>query len=787
MTNRFLIVCGGTGYKLLGQRQILGVDAELQIDVSKENVSRDWKVKDSRSLFVDLDSRVGTTAVAFNTRLANLKNASSKANTEEKNHSQALSDLFPTSLNLERGLAQSPAVGYAAITHSYNENVLEQKLKEIVTQYGRDIGPENTAEAWIISSTAGGTGEGTHCFVARKLAEIFKSAFAETSLTINFIRVGQLTYRSVNNDKTVLNTFFGVAADSAFMLQIKKIYPLVVTNWFYVDLPDVGKGDKAKRVRGEIVEMACKAIMLPDLQEDLQKLLVNNVGAPIVLVRTGYWGRDFGNSQKYFETLKQLLAKLSDLTNPNYQRKYIDGRPLPQFVSPGLDDHIRDVQNSNYVFKHMEKGWTFPRYRALANQKDLGQVTAIVNEWKNSLRDLIETDIDHLNVEFRVEEMSLASETSQRVSVPLSVPVSIQEDADWFVQINDAHRVKGWASHLLGLDFRERTILTIGWVANLLQQASEISKIFHGFDPLSGGDVKARKACGLLGSFLKLLVQVNRLMELEKSATDLLISELAETRDVMNKANEEFEIAKNAVGSSSTNVVHAAELNHVLDQLTKKTWLRLLRDSVRKGDTEQFRAEVLRGATGLTEDGLRSVLGLKTSADIVDIQNILATNMGHMIGDNNQEYEGQWWQATPPNPTLEYHYRILPQVDRVLQTKLRARVEEDNIPYRYIFTEFGTIGLYVLAFHGVSLNNADGDTSSAPTYLMQPMVTQIKRILANWPESPEPNTTTGQLQTVAAGSGGEALYERALRNAGLTKEEIAKIGQYYRLYTSDKS
>ena len=72
MANRFLIVCGGTGYKLLGQRSILGIDAEIQIDVSKENVSRDWKVKDARSLFIDLDQRVGTTAVAFNARLAKI-------------------------------------------------------------------------------------------------------------------------------------------------------------------------------------------------------------------------------------------------------------------------------------------------------------------------------------------------------------------------------------------------------------------------------------------------------------------------------------------------------------------------------------------------------------------------------------------------------------------------------------------------------------------------------------------------------------------------------------------
>ena len=444
MSNRFLIVCGGTGYKLLGQRNILGVDAELQIDVSKENVSRDWHVKDVWSLFVDLDRTVGTTAVAFNKSLEKTAD-NSQLPEQDKAHAQLLVDLFPTALNLERGLAQSPAVGHAAITHPYNEKALAQAISTMLTQYGRDIGPENPVEVWIISSTAGGTGEGTHIFVARKMAEYLRATYAETSLTINFIRVGQLTYRSVGNTKTALNTFLGVAMDAAFMLQVKQESPLTVTNWFYTDLPDVGKGDKAKVTRGEIVDMACKAIMLPELQDDLQRLLVNNVGAPIVLVRTGYWGHDFGSNQKYFETLKQLLFKLSDLTEPNYKRKYLEGKTSPEFSAPALNDRIRDVGNTKYMMDHLNKGWTFPRYRSTGTPRDLTQVEALVTEWKNNLRDLLEADIDQMAVDFRVDEIVPVGGGNQRVTIHLTVPANIQEDAEWFSQINNAHRVKGWA------------------------------------------------------------------------------------------------------------------------------------------------------------------------------------------------------------------------------------------------------------------------------------------------------------------------------------------------------
>ena len=319
-------------------------------------------------------------------------------------------------------------------------------------------------------------------------------------------------------------------------------------------------------------------------------------------------------------------------------------------------------------------------------------------------------------------------------------------------------------------------------ITDLLKQADQISKIFHGFDVFGNSDSKARKACSQLGKFLKDLVQVNHLLELEKSAERLLSSELSETLEVFNKTKEEYDITKNTVGASTTNVVRAAELDDVLDQLTKKTWLRLLRDAVRKGDTDKFRSEVLRGATGLTEEGLRMVLGLKSNSDIIDIQNALATNMGHMLSDNNEEYQGQWWQATSPTPVMEYYYRILPQVDRILQARLKARADEDNVAYRYIFTEFGTIGLYVLAFHGVSLNQSSGDTLSAPVFLLKPLLSHVQKALALWSKKPEPNMTSGQLEIVAAGSGGQALYERALEMAGLTKEEIAKLGQYYKFY-----
>lgn len=778
MANRFLIVCGGTGFKLLGQRSILGVDAELQIDVSRENVSTDWKVKDQRSLYVDLDSRVGTTSAAFNFLSKKLDSKNTDLGDKSRKHAKFLVDNIAAARALEFGLAQSPAVGKAAIAHEYNESGLRNSLRKMLTEFGTNIGPENSIEVWIVASTAGGTGEGTHRFVANTLIDIVSNTYADTTLTINFIRIGQLTYRSVNDRKTAINTFFGVAADSAFMVNVKK-KPLTVTNWYYLDLPDVGKGGKVKAMRGEIVEMACKAIMLPELQHNLQLLLVNNGGANIVLVRTGFWGRDFGSQQKYFETLKQLVAKLQDLVEPNYDRTYITGKSAPEFTSQETADSVAEAQRASFIVKRLEKiKWRFPNFKYSGIPRDLENVRTNVMDWMRSVSELMEKELENFKVEFKVDEES-SNENGSKKTIVLNVFEKFEDGTDWFSNIADMHRVRAWSRHLLGMDHKDGTILGNGLIMDLYRQADQISKIYNQFDPLSGTGNKAEKTAAILGTFLRTLVQVDFLLNLEKSSSKLLETQLAESKLVLKTASEELSIIKNAISVSPTTMIFAAQLSDILDLLSRKTWLRLLRDAVVKNDLELFKKEVLKGATGLTEEGLKYVLKLQSTNDLADIQNKLATKVGQMIDGNGSEYEGVHWQSTPPTPTLEYYYRILPQVDRNLQEQLRNRADRDEVSFSYEFTKFGTIGLYVLAFHGVSLTTRDGDTTTAPAFLMHPFIMQIRAILSDWPTDPKANQSSGQLEICTAGAIGEPLYKTAMVEAGLTPEELEKIGEFY--------
>lgn len=799
--NRFLIVCGGTGINLLGLRRILGLSAELQIDVSRENVIRKRRVYDRNSLYVDLDKVNGTTAIVIeNATNAIVINEGEKTQNEEGSeylhkmiidpadihHVKFLMEHYPIANPLEYGLAQSPAVGKYTVMQDLNRLELEQSFSKMLRSEFTVVGPSNPVEVWMISSTAGGTGEGIHRYVGALFANYLKNSHANTSLTLNFIRVGQLTYNSVNHERTSLNSFFGVAADAAFALKAKDDFPHTTTNWFYVDLPDVGTGDRAKHDRAEIVEMACKAIMLDDLQDDLQKLLVNNAGIPMVVVRTGYWGRDFDDNLKYYETLRQLTIKLKDLTEPNYQRKYIDGKLTPQFIGSSLDQWTREVQSPKFVIDKMDKAnWEFPRYRLTGFPTQLAVVEDLIPRWIQSMNELLGLDIDDLEVSYQVEEVIQVDDREQRQKVSLAVPSNIEDDEDWFAKIDNIHRTRAWSMNLLGVDFITREINNQGMIAELLTQAKEISGCFHGFNPFTGNDAKARTASRLLGEFLTRLVKINHLLLLERQSAQTLDRELGQPKEVLKNAINEFEIAKNLTGANRTTSVQAAELSDMLDRLARKTWLRLLRDAVRSGDPDRFRDEVIRGATGLTRSGLISVLSLHQTAEIADVQNALSSSMGRMVSSNNDSgIEAPWWKGARPSATMEFQYRILPQLDRDLQASLRSRGEQDTLDYRYVYTGLGVVGLYVLAFHGVSMNREGPDTISAPAFLLSPFVPTVRQALKRWVPNPVPNLPSGQFEIAAAGTMGEPLYKDALVKAGLTKQELDKIGYFYKFFES---
>lgn len=809
MTVRVLIVCGGSGINLLGQRSVLGVDAEIQIDASKEIVAASRP--DPRSKSVKLDQGVGTTGFLFDemrhhfdrSRLGAQEIAPgdyyvAEAPTAEQDirHFEFLTAFSPSNIPLERGLAQAPAIGGLTIRHPSNRTALEHAFEDAFAGLG--LGPENPVEAWIVSSTSGGTGEGTHRFVGAFLADYVRRRHPDTPVTLNFIRVGQLTYRSVNFRRTALNTFFGLAADAAFALKMSaapgvvsqmRAAPGVVPRWFYVDLPDVGTGDRSITVRAQLVEMAAKAVMIEDLQDDLQRLLVNNTGIPMIVTRTGYWGRDFGERRKYYETLRQLRDQLRTLLSPDYEKIVGGGERRPQFYpQDSLENWKQRAGDRRNLQRRLEEGWKFPGPKSRTYPQDLFDVREMVRDWKEAMGRLLGESWETAQGEWRVERIRIEAGQEHREMAPLRIAtvgdVKFGE-GQWFQRIHEAHEARAWARYLLGCDMQTGAPRRGGrenLIEKLLNMAGGISSSLHGFNPWKGTEARVRESAGNLEKFLDLLAQVDVLLSLEDDARQLLEGELSGAREVMEVADTEFERERRAVSPGGSEVVLAAELWEPLERATGETWLQLLREAARRGDREAFAQVVRRGATGLTEAGLRDVLGLRPQASIADIHLEMATRMGRMYDPDGKEFQAPWWAARTATPTMSYEYRILPRLKPEVQTALEMLPEAQKAPFRYVFTQMGQIGLYVLAFSGISLNRAPGDTVSMPAFLMSAFTASVKEALRRWEEEPQPGMPSGQLDLVLAGVGGEPLYRRALKGAGLEDEEIEKIGHFYQLY-----
>jgi len=385
-------------------------------------------------------------------------------------------------------------------------------------------------------------------------------------------------------------------------------------------------------------------------------LLVNNAGAPMVIIRTGFWGKDFGNNLKYYETLKQLVMKLKDLTEPSYFDRYIKDKSTPQFHMSDLEEKIKQIGNRKYVLDKIEKvGWQFPRYHLATFPKTIDGLDAFMRDWVRSINELLDDELQNHDVNFLIEEIVSLEGKQLRQSTSLSVPNDIAEDADWFNRIDNTHRAKAWSRALLGIDFMDGVLKQNALVGELVKQAKEISDAFYSFNPMLNTEARVARASSTLGTFVTNLLKVSHLIELHRSAEMLLTRHLDESIKVLKWTQEELEVIRNVVGSTPTTSINAADLSVILDQLSKKNWLRLLRDAVRKGDRELFFKEVLRGAFGLTENGLRTVLGLPPTAEITDITNALATEMGRMVDSvNNKVHEAPWWSATPPSERLNY-------------------------------------------------------------------------------------------------------------------------------------
>lgn len=782
MANRFLIVCGGSGTGVLGQRKVLGIDGEMQIDV-REEIKEELSRSDPRSINVVLDKppSMGTapTLLSDMTKRAQKKGVSK----QHKAHTEFLAQYWPGDEALKDGLARIPAFGAGAITERDNTLDLHSKLRKMINEWA-NVGPANPVEFWIVSSSAGGTGEGVHLYVAEKIIDIL-TARRGARVILNFVRIGQETYNSVDPDRTSLNTFFGIAADAAFKVRLPQQYREsvgVTTRWFYLEVPDVGVGPTAKPIRERLVEVAAKAIMLEELAADINTIVVND---GVGLVRVGYWGRDFDEKVKYHETLKQLRDKLSDLVEPSGFARYVHNKPEPDF-DPGqrLTDLRQELAGEGYIYQQMlNQAWEFPKYQASRFSTDPNEAWKIVRRWRDSISQLVpNVSMDALEPRFVTAQASdkEGSDELETRQVPLSVPglgSAMPYTKAWFEKIDNAHRVVAWANHMLGTGRDEKRLL-----AELHSLARECSRKQHPPFPASLSSNTQKKATDLrtpLPDFVETLVKVTKLWQLREAAQTMLSGALEGAEKLQGVVKQQLKIVSSAVTGVQESPVVAADLDHELDQITKDTWLRMLDEARRRDQPDLFREQVLAGATGLTWAGLLSVLGLSTAAEAPEVKAELRKHMGQIYDADGEVHEAAWWQFNdPPGVIREFNYRILPR----LEADSVAKLGDSDGEIKYIYAGLGVIGLYVLAFHGVT-RSVSQDMVTTPTYLMSPFVPLVRKFLDPdaWGVA-RYGRPQNKLHVVCAGTGGALLYRPALVAAGLTEEEIGMLAGFYEFY-----
>lgn len=777
-TRKFLIVCGGAGAGLLGQRSILRVDGELQIDVSKE-IDESRSISDRRSDFIALDdpgeAKTALKMLHYYRERLKKGRVSGRA---AKDQIEFLAEYWNSTVNLADGLARSPAIGGLTIRSEGNRARLDARLGVMLKTWSAGFSKSDDVEIWIISSTAGGTGEGVHRFVGERIIDLSKNKTV-ASVGLNFIRIGPNSYASVNKEMeteaTTINSFFGIAADAAFKQKMVRKYKGVgfKINWFYLQVPDVGIGGKAKEFRAKLVEMACKSIMLDQLTEDINTLIVND---GIALVRVGFWGKDFDANGKYYVSLNQLIEKLDLLIAPTVHHETVN----TQFA-PGTDVTaiMENLKTPHYLLNKMTKGWKFEKFpQAMPRGKE--QILNLAkNEWRQSINALIlpkEIDKIAAKVTFVRTQRRMDDQDQEGSSREVQVPVFTgYEDysVGWFSQIEYAKSVQAWAKDLLGEGEDGKYL---DQLVKLAQKCSALQHLSFIDERSTSVLQKATALCQALGEFIVLIAKVIRLDTLERAMEDLLAHRLADVVKIREYAETQRLIAKAAARTEDVPII-CSNLDKELDTLNKFTWLKLLYEAVRQDRKEVFREQVLRGATGLTRDGLLNVLDLKDDAKAEEIMTTLKAHVGQMIDTEGKSHEGDWWYQDPPGHP-KFVYRIFPELDPELKGELKGG--DDDV--KFLYTDFGALGLYVLAFEGATLGTAQ-DTVAGPKYLLTDYVGAIKDKLndENWQELDQ-GRTGAKLELAQAGVPGESLYKLPLVDLDFTEEEFAKLSEFYELY-----
>jgi len=756
---KILVVCGGAGRGLIGQRSALGFDAEVQIDVQQEIVPH---TGDQRSFRIDLSSEVPL----HRGLLQDLWKTAQAGNDDAlKAQADVLHKGFQAQTSLVPGLMQRPAIGGAVVRYPGNEQKLRITAQRIKAAIAANPGP--TVDVWIVSSTAGGTGAGIRRFVGRVFAE--ELATIGVSVKLRFLLYGAKSYSSIAPDRTARNTFMGVLQDAAFLAQ-----PIEVRagnppecSFYYLEIQDTG--DDKKR-REELVVITARALWADALEKDLEAAAVN-VNCHTALVKVGYWDGQLPAEQLYHEVLLQLRDKLTQLTKPRpeqFTRGYTckaESESLAQAMESITPELMLRSQD-----------WQFPKASSFLGIKKKDE-SAYVEECKQALSELLkraDQDIRQVGVSFEPQPDDPADAERAFLGRPLRLS-SPDAGLGWperIAAIRDAHRIDAWCNQLLP-----------GLSAQQLALAQEASAIQHRRG--AGSEARAKELAPKVKAFLDVTTRLSELQRLKDGATELLSTLQEPFVKVLDRVNEEeTRVAKQAGVIHQEQLVLAAELSDRVVMNDARSWIELLHQAATSKDRNRFKDLVEKGATGLTAAGLQRVLETDSN-DIDAMRQEMMNHVGRMrvgpvqIGgeveqameqhSSRERTEGIWWQGKEnleAGAFQRYSYRLFPHLD--FETGLKDPRKTGAIKFLPVPIAF-LGGLRVLAVEMINLP-PQNDLYATAAKLAEGVQAEMAKVLeTGWEEDASgklvaqaKGVTTNVLEVAEAGVGGEPIAGQVL-------------------------
>jgi hypothetical protein len=755
-TIKILVACGGAGRGLLGQLEALGFDAEVQIDAQRELIIRR---STRRSRAIAIDQGLLTQRYILDEVRKRYANHESRA----KVHAEALYQYYPHKGGvLSKGLAQSPAIGGGAVQSTRNVDRLRNTFEGLVNEVGAALGPDVGLEVWIVSSAAGGTGAG----IRRRVGQIIADVVADRQCVVNlhFLTFGAGSYGSIGSAITRLNTFFCVAADSAFAKLINSQYRNVAPNFYYLEIPDVGKGDEVRAIRENLAEVAAKAVLLDDLQHAIDWIIVNSPNR-MLFVLVGFWGPDFDQDQILYETMRGLSVQLENLRNPDPDSLIMEER-YEFYPSPELQTVVDDITPKMLL---ETGGVKFPRRPVRTSEQNL-------ESYMGKMEDAVDVFLPQRSkIRDLAGSITIISRDETSRELMVREPSSDGGWIDEYEVITLANWVRAWCRFLLEkLEIeRQEAAYNISSAANR---------------PGGGARSKATDLARLVPDFLELTVMIRMLRLLQRRAGEQLKALLPRIHTVADAIQEEMSyFAESALQRFTKELIIGAELTSEVDRLNHRTWFEVVDRAIRTEKREAMQDAIRVGAVGLTRAGLASVLGLSEDVqDLVLIRDRILETLGGMNVRGKQQ-PGRWWQswniADEANPLLSY--RIFPRLDQATRQGLGVGLKHGDV--EFISTDVVAIGMHVLAVD-LALIGRGTDAVRAPYNLLHPMVEVVKRQLNNnWPTAERPGVAedNGLANIAKAAVVGDPLFLPVFRALDFTPDELNKLAYLFDFHDPD--